>query len=1264
MTLTTLLALAALSLLAPPAQAQDAHGPVSPPSDGTLSSPVVNPNATLPAEGAASIGLSLQYVQAPLVRSELNGQFPVRVPLLDNVFGFDLAGSYGVSRRVAVGFTLPVWLVSGGTDATGGPALGDLHLWAPIALKIPSGPGVAVSALPYVDLPTGNASRYLGDKRLGGGVMATGGWEAAQWAASGNVGLALHPTATYSFGEVPGGPFVRMGASGAYLLSDQIAFGLEIFASVPAYAGGEHVAGSGEVLGTLRGRNDAGTWWVLSFGPGGGDGVGSADFRAFAGVGWAPRAERLLAPLAVAGGSTLTVVDLDGRPVRNALVSEGGDVVGHTDAEGVLVLPRDTKWKRGVAVTADGYIGADLAEPEGPADPLRLTLAWAPAPFVLRVTDQEGRPLPEAVVTLTRADEGPAELAPPTLDDEGRRVWQLPQGTWTVDISAPGMGRQAREVVVPRARTQPLLADAVLAPDGGGQAILRITITDSLGDEVEGAEVLLDGKPVGSTSTGGSITLYAVVEGAHDVSVTSDVLKPVLKPQVEVLRGENTTEVALPFREGSVLVIAKGPDGAVVDGMARFQGPSALPPMPLGEDGRRVFVLRPGEWQLLISSPTLGLQQRAVTVPDKAFDLIEVEVVLQAEQAGPGDLLVRVVDPDGEPVDNAEITLDGQSLGRTSTGGTLRVEGLASGAHELVVAGQRFVPIAAQPLRIQPGFQEHLVTLAWKPGSVEIVARGQDGTPISAQIRMKGPGTINDQLGPTGRAFYELAPGTWQVLASSGAHGLQTRVVEVKPEETSLVDIQMVMAVAAGRAGLHVRVVDPDGNPVDGAEIRLAGKSLGETSTGGTLQVASLPAGSHSLEVNAPLYAPLRVADLRLANGMPDKPVELRLEWGAGATRIVVRDANGTPITDAMLRVSGPDAKRPVTVNSDGSRMFALSPGSWQVLVSSTRFGLEQRTITVPEGQHDVRVEEFVLGAPADAIAVLLIRVVDPSGAPVADAEVTVDGASRGRTTAGGAILVPDLPARIVTIEVEAPYRKSSGAQRVPLQPGSQQQFVTLVALPVPVDVVVRDPVGAAVDAKLSFEGPIARAPVKTGKDGFETLEMSPGRWQIFADAPGFGVARREVDVLAGQAPPRVTFDLRPAKVEQQGTDLVILERVHFGLDQVTLSDTEEAVLTEVANMLRARPELLRVEVGGHTDSIGGTSYNMELSQRRAETVRQALLSRGVPPERLVARGYGPLRPLAGNDSEDGRATNRRVEFSILETSAPPDVGAETAQGS
>lgn len=80
------------------------------------------------------------------------------------------------------------------------------------------------------------------------------------------------------------------------------------------------------------------------------------------------------------------------------------------------------------------------------------------------------------------------------------------------------------------------------------------------------------------------------------------------------------------------------------------------------------------------------------------------------------------------------------------------------------------------------------------------------------------------------------------------------------------------------------------------------------------------------------------------------------------------------------------------------------------------------------------------------------------------------------------------------------------------------------------------------------------------------------------------------------------------------------------------------------------RPRGAAVEIQGHTDAVGAAGYNMRLSQSRAEAVREYLLANfDLDPERLAAKGYGETYPIASNDTDEGRARNRRVQFVIEE---------------
>ena len=101
---------------------------------------------------------------------------------------------------------------------------------------------------------------------------------------------------------------------------------------------------------------------------------------------------------------------------------------------------------------------------------------------------------------------------------------------------------------------------------------------------------------------------------------------------------------------------------------------------------------------------------------------------------------------------------------------------------------------------------------------------------------------------------------------------------------------------------------------------------------------------------------------------------------------------------------------------------------------------------------------------------------------------------------------------------------------------------------------------------------------------------------------------------------------------------------IYFDTDKASLKAESTATLEQVLGLLQQRPQL-RLTVAGHTDAAASDAHNRELSERRAQAVVAWLVEKGVDAARLQAEGHGESRPVAGNDSAQGRALNRRVEI-------------------
>lgn len=145
------------------------------------------------------------------------------------------------------------------------------------------------------------------------------------------------------------------------------------------------------------------------------------------------------------------------------------------------------------------------------------------------------------------------------------------------------------------------------------------------------------------------------------------------------------------------------------------------------------------------------------------------------------------------------------------------------------------------------------------------------------------------------------------------------------------------------------------------------------------------------------------------------------------------------------------------------------------------------------------------------------------------------------------------------------------------------------------------------------------------------------------------GVGAPQAHVVLGvtyPTPKIVTVNSPEVRIEEK---IVITQKIHFAFNSAAIRPISYPILDDVISILMSNPHLARVQVEGHTDFIGGDAYNQRLSQQRANSVVQYLLNKGIGRERLIPMGFGESRPIADNNTDEGRAKNRRTEFTILQ---------------
>jgi outer membrane protein OmpA-like peptidoglycan-associated protein len=169
----------------------------------------------------------------------------------------------------------------------------------------------------------------------------------------------------------------------------------------------------------------------------------------------------------------------------------------------------------------------------------------------------------------------------------------------------------------------------------------------------------------------------------------------------------------------------------------------------------------------------------------------------------------------------------------------------------------------------------------------------------------------------------------------------------------------------------------------------------------------------------------------------------------------------------------------------------------------------------------------------------------------------------------------------------------------------------------------------------------------KSNSSGKYLAVLPAGRtYSVSANKEGFFFYSQSFDVPKQTKYQEIIKDIQLKPIEK-GTKVVI-NNIFFETGKAILTPQSHLELEKAFDLLRTNPSMV-IEVGGHTDNIGDEESNMKLSHDRAKAVREYLVNRGINTDRIQAKGYGELNPIATNDTDDGRKANRRTEFVILD---------------
>ena len=164
-------------------------------------------------------------------------------------------------------------------------------------------------------------------------------------------------------------------------------------------------------------------------------------------------------------------------------------------------------------------------------------------------------------------------------------------------------------------------------------------------------------------------------------------------------------------------------------------------------------------------------------------------------------------------------------------------------------------------------------------------------------------------------------------------------------------------------------------------------------------------------------------------------------------------------------------------------------------------------------------------------------------------------------------------------------------------------------------------------------------------KNAFEAYLAYDKTYAVFVEAEGYvpyidrmKIEERTISVLERE--------FRLKRMTDIGESVIVIKNVLFDTDKITWTPSGKRELDMMVNILKDVPEV-SLEVRGHTDNVGNSDYNQKLSEGRAKAVYDYFITQGISKKRLNYKGFGETTPIASNDTEEGRAKNRRVEFFI-----------------
>ncbi|HNP62666.1 MAG TPA: carboxypeptidase regulatory-like domain-containing protein [Woeseiaceae bacterium] len=598
----------------------------------------------------------------------------------------------------------------------------------------------------------------------------------------------------------------------------------------------------------------------------------------------------------------------------------------------------------------------------------------------------------------------------------------------------------------------------------------------------------------------------------------------------------------------------------------------------------------------------------------------------------------------GKPISGADVMI-GQRRKSTNTSGQATAEEIPAGQVVINASARLYEPGSAEiglDAAAESRVEIKLVPVTY--GTIAgTVTDSVSGAPLAnAKVRFAG---LDRRSNAEGAFRAERVPaGSVSVSAELFRYRGDQETVTLAPGTTQEVNLALEPITTGTVQGIVRNAADS--KPVAGATVTIGNLSA-RSNADGRFEIKQVPAGKVIARANLKLFEPGESpVNVEVAAVIDTEISVTPITYGTVSGTVVNADT-GQPLENAAVRAG----RQSTRTNAAGEfELQRVAAGNISVLASKAVHIDDSTTIALAAGASEtvtLRLQPITWGVVTGIVTDA------ETGQPLANAEVVV-GTQKARSDNAGRFRAEKVPAGALRVAGTLPAYEP-GSVTTQLQADAERD-VKLALVPIRIG----DISGTVVDAKTGE--PIAQARVTTGRLAAET--DSAGRFNFKSVATGSNaVAAQHPDYAKGSAiavvPPAgvvdvtIKLDLRredvtnlEAELAKSGT--IDLYGIYFDSGRDQFKPSSLPTLRAVLEVMKRAPER-RFQIAGHTDSDGSDSLNQDLSERRAGTVIRWLVDNGIDANRIDGIGYGEARPAAPNDTESGKALNRRVQLSFAD---------------